>query len=132
MLRRLPLSTLVLLSTPAGALAVDEFPRGPGFYFNLPKLVLVLLVYLAWVATCRWVSQDSKTQEIETFTTWNAVMAGCGFLGLALFWALPWFFPPSPRCRRLSLRPRLCTSAARTNPWRAAGRVLRDGHRKRR
>src|SRR5438445_4945733 len=49
------------LVTPAFA-AADEatFPRGSGMYFNLLKMVPLLIVYLGWVRTCFWVDQDSR------------------------------------------------------------------------
>src|SRR5262249_41812998 len=47
-------------------LFAQEFPRGPGFYFNPVKFVLVLAVYLAWVRTCWWVDQDCRENGLPT------------------------------------------------------------------
>src|SRR5438132_14306622 len=55
------LAAFFLLDLPALALADEEtaFPRGDGFYFSIPKLLLLVLVYLAWIGTSRWVDQDA-------------------------------------------------------------------------
>ncbi len=71
--------------------ADPAFPRGPGFYFNLLKLVPLVLVYLAWVRACAWVDADARKFDQPT-ATWNPVMLGCGLLGLAVVWLLPWFW----------------------------------------
>src|ERR1700731_4639903 len=50
--------------------AADPFPRGSGFYFSPIKLVLLLLIYLAWVRTCWWVDADARDLKLST-ETWN-------------------------------------------------------------
>ncbi|MBV9125078.1 MAG: hypothetical protein JO112_17115, partial [Planctomycetes bacterium] len=68
-----------------------SFPRGPGFYFSLPKLVVLLLGYFAWVSTCAWVDKDARSHRMP-LATWNPVLWGCGALGLVVIWLLPWFW----------------------------------------
>jgi hypothetical protein len=74
----------------AGLLLAD-MPRGPGFYFSLVKIGLVLAVYLAWVRTCAWVDEDVRDLELPD-VIWNPVMLGAGLLGLLLVWAFPAFW----------------------------------------
>ncbi len=84
----LSLPSLCLCGAPLFA-AVD-FPRGPGFYLSLPAFFAVVAVYLAWIRTCWWVDRDSRHLKQQT-TLWNAILLGCGFLGLFIVW----LFPPS-------------------------------------
>src|SRR5207245_11289145 len=67
----------------AALLFADVFPRGPGFYFSLTKIGLVVLVYFAWVRTCAWVNQDVHDLGLPE-AVWNPVMLGAGVLGLVL------------------------------------------------
>jgi general secretion pathway protein E len=82
------LPSLCLSGVPLFA-AVD-FPRGPGFYLDLPAFVAVVVVYLCWIRTCWWVDRDSRYLKLPV-TLWNAILLGCGFLGLLVVW----LFPPS-------------------------------------
>src|ERR1700722_1563767 len=84
----LSLPSLCLSDVPLFA-AVD-FPRGPGFYLDLPAFVAVVVVYLCWIRTCWWVDRDSRHLKLPV-TLWNAILLGCGFLGLLVVW----LFPPS-------------------------------------
>jgi type II secretory ATPase GspE/PulE/Tfp pilus assembly ATPase PilB-like protein len=67
------------------------FPRGPGFYFNLPKLGVLVVFYLLWVRTCSWVDRDARALELSA-TTWNPLLLASGLAGLLVVWLLPWFF----------------------------------------
>jgi type II secretory ATPase GspE/PulE/Tfp pilus assembly ATPase PilB-like protein len=68
------------------------FPRGPGFYFSLLKLVLVVAVYLVWVRTTWWVDRDTRMVGLPT-GRWDGMVLGAGLFGLLLIWALPLFWP---------------------------------------
>jgi general secretion pathway protein E len=68
--------------------AAMEFPRGPGFYLNIPAFAAVVVVYLCWIRTCWWVDRDSRHLKQPT-TLWNAIMLGSGFLGLLVVWLFP-------------------------------------------
>src|SRR5262245_6445334 len=85
---------LVTLS-PGHLWAAEPFPRGPGFYFDPVKLALLIVVYFCWVATCRWVDRDAEKLKLPA-TTWNPVMFAGGLIGLAVLWALPWFWLSFP------------------------------------
>jgi type II secretory ATPase GspE/PulE/Tfp pilus assembly ATPase PilB-like protein len=82
------LAPALLLAAAPEALADEVFPRGPGLYFSVPRLLLVLIVYLCWVRTCGWVDQDSRESHMPT-VMWNTILIGCGALGLLLVW-LSW------------------------------------------
>jgi type II secretory ATPase GspE/PulE/Tfp pilus assembly ATPase PilB-like protein len=64
--------------------------RGPGFYFNLLKIALVLIVYLCWINTCAWVNRDAEDLDLPA-DVWNGVLLGAGALGLLLLWVIPIF-----------------------------------------
>src|SRR5205823_779664 len=53
-----------LLLAPNLVLAADTFPRGPGFYFSIPKLLSLLVIYLCWVRTCWWVNNDATELKL--------------------------------------------------------------------
>src|SRR5438105_13315701 len=86
------LSSLATSHWPQATLFAASFPRGPGFYFSLIKITLVLAVYLAWVRATWWVDRDSRNVGMPT-TRWDGMMLGCGLVGLLLVWALPLFWP---------------------------------------
>jgi type II secretory ATPase GspE/PulE/Tfp pilus assembly ATPase PilB-like protein len=64
------------------------FPRGDGFYFSLPKLATLLLVYVLWMATCRWVDRDCVDQGLPG-EQWNLIQFAAGAVGLLIVWLLP-------------------------------------------
>jgi len=66
------------------------FPRGSGLYFHPAKLVVLILVYFAWLRTCWWVYQDCLDMKLPG-EMWNPVLLGCGIAGLLFVWLLPWF-----------------------------------------
>ena len=51
--------------SPAGG---DEhsIKRGPGFYLHSVKLLLVVLLFLAWARTTQWVSEDCEATTCRT------------------------------------------------------------------
>jgi type II secretory ATPase GspE/PulE/Tfp pilus assembly ATPase PilB-like protein len=67
------------------------FPRGPGYYFNLIKLLTFVLVYLCWVSTCWWVDRDSEHIHLR-HTNWNMLLFGSGLITIIVAWALPWYW----------------------------------------
>jgi general secretion pathway protein E len=71
--------------------AGPTFPRGPGFYYHPAKLILFLLGYFGWIATCGWVDQDAKGLRIEPSVP-NALMTGAGAAGLFVLWLMPSFW----------------------------------------
>jgi type II secretory ATPase GspE/PulE/Tfp pilus assembly ATPase PilB-like protein len=80
-----------LVALPGTALAGEPaFPRGEGMYFSIPKLLAVLVVYLAWVRVCWWVDMDCHELGIRA-RVWNPLMFASGVAGLLLVWVIPWF-----------------------------------------
>ena len=84
---------ILFVGLPGICLAADEttFPRGEGFYFSIAKLVTLAAVYLAWVATCRWVDQDAADLDLPT-ETWSTLLFLAGAVGLLIVWLLPWYW----------------------------------------
>ncbi len=71
------------------------FPRGPGLYFSLLKLLPLLVVYLFWVRICWWADQDARKLKLA-HDTWNPILLGSGVLGLLIVFAFPWFLLSFP------------------------------------
>lgn len=72
-------------------LAESGFPRGPGFYFSLVKLPILLIVFLGWVKACAWVNEDVNRLRMPA-NLWNGMMVGSGVAGLLVVWLLPAFY----------------------------------------
>jgi general secretion pathway protein E len=87
----LQLAIVFLFLGPSASGAADPFPRGPGLYFSPYKLVLLLLIYLAWVRTCWWVDADARDLKLPT-EIWNPLLFFCGAGGLLVVAALPIFW----------------------------------------
>src|SRR5262245_42817155 len=74
-----------------GLWAQGEPPfRGPGFYYSLVELGLLLIVYFCWIATCDWVNRDAEEHGLDV-GKWNGAMLGAGLLGLLFLWVAPTF-----------------------------------------
>lgn len=72
-------------SVPSLLVAAAGFPRGPGFYFSIFKLIFLLAGFLAWVYICNAVQKDSDEVQMSA-ETWNGWLLGAGVLGLFLVW----------------------------------------------
>jgi len=70
---------------------IGESFRGPGFYFSLVKIVILLVVYFCWISTCTWVERDAHQLELPK-SRWNPILLGAGVLGLIVVWLLPFFW----------------------------------------
>ena len=71
-------------ATPAAA-------RGPGSYLSWPKIVLLWLLFLAWVHTTDWVSSDAQELK-QNYLRFNAITVGSFLAALLLFLLLPSFW----------------------------------------
>jgi type II secretory ATPase GspE/PulE/Tfp pilus assembly ATPase PilB-like protein len=90
-MRSLGFGLLLSLFSPTVSFAAEpSFPRGPGFYFSLPKLLFVILGYFAWIRMCCWVDKDAHELGLPV-RVWNVSMWTAGFVGLMFLWILPWF-----------------------------------------
>ena len=67
-----------------------QFPRGPGFYFSITKIIFFVLLFFLWVKTTDWVNQDCQSLRLN-YGLWNSVVFGVFFGCVLLFWILPWF-----------------------------------------
>ena len=64
--------------------------RGPGFYFNLLKIGLLLPLFLLWVKTTDWAAQDC-TRTNQNYVIWSAVLLGPFVFAFLLLLLLPWY-----------------------------------------
>src|SRR5947209_3336060 len=120
----------VLLVEPDWVLAADVFPRGPGFYFSIPKLLTLLIVYFLWARTCWWINQDATALKLPT-AMWNPLVVGTGLLGLLVVWLLPWYWLASlPALLILYLTPSLVYVNVRNGRVPEENRVLTERHLK--
>lgn len=66
-------------------------PRGPGFYFSWIKLGLLWALFLGWVKTTDWVSQDTQIYGFP-YSLWNPIVFFPFLVGLLAFGlSLPMF-----------------------------------------
>ncbi len=66
--------------------------HGPGYYYSLTKIVILLIVYFCWISTCTWVNRDASEVGLDP-RLWNSALFSAGLLGLLAVWGLPTFFP---------------------------------------
>jgi general secretion pathway protein E len=119
-----------LLSAPDLVQAADVFPRGPGFYFSIPKLLSLMIIYFCWVRTCWWVNTDAIELKQST-TLWNTLVVGSGLFGLLVVWLLPWYWWASlPILLLLYLTPSLVYVNVRNSHVPPREQVLTQRHLK--
>ncbi|MBI1831183.1 MAG: type II/IV secretion system protein [Planctomycetes bacterium] len=87
----LGLVLVVALLAPAGLQAAAPFPRGPGFYFDLIKLGVLILSFLCWVRLCAWVDTDAFELKIDR-VFWNGILLAGGVAGVLLIWVVGMFW----------------------------------------
>jgi general secretion pathway protein E len=103
------------------------FPRGPGFYFGLGKLIPLLLVYGGWLRLCCWADRDARDLGLPA-RTWNLVLLGGGLLGLLVLGVVPaaWFALSLPLLLALCLGPGLWYVHVRDQTVPAGERLLSE------
>jgi type II secretory ATPase GspE/PulE/Tfp pilus assembly ATPase PilB-like protein len=67
-----------------------QFPRGPGFYFSIVKIVLSYAVLFAWVKSTDWVNCDAVRLKLP-YRRWNAICFFPFAAAFLLLWIIPWF-----------------------------------------
>jgi len=68
------LALLSITAEPAWAQApAGAFTRGPGGYFSWTKIVLVCLLFLAWVHSTDWANRDAQMRKMN-WALWNPVI----------------------------------------------------------
>ena len=82
------------------AVAADPWPyfpvdpdyfRGPGFYLSTTKIITCWLLFVAWVYTTDWVSQDMQILRLRRLHTWVPVVVGTFAVAFLLIWIMPSF-----------------------------------------
>jgi type II secretory ATPase GspE/PulE/Tfp pilus assembly ATPase PilB-like protein len=64
---------------------------GPGFYFNVFKILAVFLLFCLWVHTTDWASRDGQEMNLDYFR-WNPILFGSFMAGFVLVLVLPFFW----------------------------------------
>jgi general secretion pathway protein E len=107
--------------------AEAAFPRGPGLYFHPAKLVVVVLVYFAWLRTCWWVHSDCQKMKLPA-EMWNPILLLCGMAGLLAVWLFPFFLLGLLVLLVLYLAPTLSYVSLRNEKATPEQRVLTPQH----
>jgi type II secretory ATPase GspE/PulE/Tfp pilus assembly ATPase PilB-like protein len=118
---------LFLCLNDSAIAAADPFPRGPGLYFSPVKLILLVLIYLAWVRTCWWVDQDARELKLPT-EIWNPLLFFCGLIGLVVIALVPWFWLSILLLLALYVVPAYAYANSRNQLVPAEERVLTKRH----
>jgi type II secretory ATPase GspE/PulE/Tfp pilus assembly ATPase PilB-like protein len=89
---------LAVNASSAAAADVDLWPdlgmpfsRGPGAYLSPWKITITWLLFLVWVRTTDWISQDAQLMKLR-YALWNAIAFFSFFVCLLLLWLIPIFF----------------------------------------
>src|SRR5262245_7970449 len=67
-----------------------QVTRGDGFFYHNGKLLLVILLYFAWIATIIWADRDAIMAGMPR-EKWNLLFIGCFAVGLLSVWLIPMF-----------------------------------------
>ena len=118
---------LAFFGLPSSSLAADTFPRGTGFYFDIVKIIFLLLVYFAWVRTASWVDQDAEELHLPS-DLWNGLLLGGGVLSFVVIWAMPVFWLSLLAFILLFGAPAICYVNVRNQKVKPAERVLTEAH----
>jgi type II secretory ATPase GspE/PulE/Tfp pilus assembly ATPase PilB-like protein len=121
---------LSFLFFPADAAAADaSFPRGPGFYYNLFKLLAYVLVYFAWLRLTAWVQQEVQKRGLPA-EVWNPAVWAGGVLGLIWVWLIPWFLAAFPGLLLFAFGPAIAFVQVRNKKVPDHEKVLTEVHLK--
>jgi type II secretory ATPase GspE/PulE/Tfp pilus assembly ATPase PilB-like protein len=80
----------VLAQQPGQTWPAMPFTRGLGAYLSPWKILTSWLLFLAWVRTTDWISQDAQIMK-QKYGMWNPIAYFSFLAALLLFWLLPWF-----------------------------------------
>jgi type II secretory ATPase GspE/PulE/Tfp pilus assembly ATPase PilB-like protein len=108
--------------------ALHQIDRGPGGYLSWIKLLLLWVLFLAWVKTTDWVSQDCQRVGVP-YAIWNPLvtfpfLAALVLLGLSL----PLFLLSFPLCVLAYVAPLIAYVMVRNQRLELHERVLTIGH----
>lgn len=84
------LAAVAALACPDTVLAAS-FPRGPGYYYDPYKLVVLAASFLGWVKLCAWVDLDAHRYRLDAIR-WNGLLLAAGLAGFLLMWNLGLFW----------------------------------------
>jgi type II secretory ATPase GspE/PulE/Tfp pilus assembly ATPase PilB-like protein len=119
---------ILLLAHPCQIIAGEgAFPRGEGFYYSLPKIFSLVVLYLCWVRTSSWVDQDARQQHFSA-VLWNPLMLACGVVGMLLIWLIPLFWISFAILLVLYLSSSLAYAGYRNQRVPEEERVLSEAH----
>jgi type II secretory ATPase GspE/PulE/Tfp pilus assembly ATPase PilB-like protein len=115
------------LLSPSSFLLLGYVPRGPGFYFDSFKLLVILAVYLGWLKLCSWVDEDARELKLAP-PFWNTLVLVGGLLGLLFVWLVPSFLVALFFLMLLAFGPTLLYVSKRNEQVPAEDKVLTVKH----
>lgn len=65
--------------------------RGPGFYLSWIKIISCWLVFVFWVRSTDWISQDGQEVPLN-YLRWNSIAFGSFLAAFVLVWLIPYFW----------------------------------------
>ena len=74
---------------------VKNFPLGDGFYLSWIKILACWLIFLVWVRSVDWMSQDGAQLRLQ-YRRWNMLAFFTFVAAFVLLWVLPWFWLAVP------------------------------------
>lgn len=77
--------------TQAAAPPREQGWSGPGFYFNVFKILAVWLLFLLWVHTTDWASHDGQEMKLDCLR-WNPILFGSFLAGFLAMLLIPFFW----------------------------------------
>ena len=80
-----------MLLAAANGLDAAEFPRGPGFYYSLPRILFFFGAFLLWIQLSVWADEDLREFKLN-YSVWNPVFLAIGVVGTVLCFAMPFFW----------------------------------------
>jgi type II secretory ATPase GspE/PulE/Tfp pilus assembly ATPase PilB-like protein len=71
--------------------APPSFPRGPGFYYSLFNLAVMIASFWGWVKLASWLDDDANRCGLDA-PRWNTALLGVSVVGFLVVWKLSWFW----------------------------------------
>jgi type II secretory ATPase GspE/PulE/Tfp pilus assembly ATPase PilB-like protein len=105
-----------------------QIERGPGFYFSIVKVLLLLGLFWLWMKTTDWVSRDCQRNDLS-YALWNPLVFFPFFCSLFLFgFSIPIFPVGFGLCVLAYAAPSIAYVIVRNKNMEMHERVMTPGH----
>jgi type II secretory ATPase GspE/PulE/Tfp pilus assembly ATPase PilB-like protein len=86
-----PVAAAKAAGQAAAAGGLSDGWSGPGYYFNVFKILGSWIVFLFWTGTTDWVSRDAQEVRMD-YLRWNPLMVGSFLAVFVIHWFVPMYF----------------------------------------